>query len=146
MLRGFVRVRGEVGPLYLARATDESGEPIGYLPMTGVELLSNPEQEAAFGRLPAVFSFKESKRIYGKQDQATSDFLKKCISVGILRRLEKGWYEKVKSGAEESPSVAGSKAETRRKKQETLATIDNAGLEEMFGGEAMEGSSASLLN
>ena len=94
VLRGLVRVRGEFGPILLARCFDEEGQPIGYRKIMGVELLYNSEQQKAFGNLPNSFKFKEAKSIYGKQDQATSDFLMKCIRVGILHKIGKGQYEK----------------------------------------------------
>ena len=95
VLRGFGRVRGDIGPIHIARALDEDGEPQGYSPMAGVELLFNPEQEGIFPRLPSSFRFKEAKQIYRKGDQATKDFLDKCINAGLLRKPSKGQYEKV---------------------------------------------------
>jgi AAA domain len=95
VVRGYSRVRGEIPTMHLMREFDE-GEPLGYRKARGVQLLCNPEQEAAFGKLPDRFQFKEAKRVYGKGDQATTDFLNKCIAKGILRRAAKGVYEKVK--------------------------------------------------
>ena len=94
LVRGHVRINGEVGPFYLERVFDDDGQPIGYRPLEGVEFL-NKSQQAAFEKLPLAFSFKEAKTIYGKQDQATVDFLGKCTRFGILRKPSKGWYEKV---------------------------------------------------
>ena len=72
------------------------GEPLGYRKASGVQLLCNSEQEAAFGKFADRFPFKDAKREYGKRDQATKDFLDKCIAKGILKRVAKGVYEKVK--------------------------------------------------
>jgi len=94
VLRGHVRVRGEFGPILLARCFDEEGQPIGYRKLTGVELLCNTDQQQAFAKLPGSFTFKEAKLIYGRRDQATSDFLEKCIRLDILSRKGKGQYEK----------------------------------------------------
>lgn len=85
--RGFGRVRGEIPTTYLARVCDANGEPLGYNRLTGTALLFNQEQEAAFGKLPDSFRFKDAQTIYGKGGQATTDFLKKCANVGILEKL-----------------------------------------------------------
>jgi AAA domain len=94
VLRGHVRVRGEFGPIFLARCFDDEGQPIGYRMLSGVELLCNTDQQQAFAKLPDSFTFKEAKLVYGRQDQATSDFLEKCIRLDILSRKGKGQYEK----------------------------------------------------
>ena len=94
IVRGHVRVRGEFGPLYLARSFNQEGQPIGYKKASAIELLNNPDQQAAFDRLPTQFSFGEAKKFYGRQDQATTDFLEKCIRLDLLQRREKGQYEK----------------------------------------------------
>jgi hypothetical protein len=94
VMRGYSRVRGETPTMHLTREFDE-GEPLGYRKANGVQLLCNPDQEAAFTKLPNRFTFKDAKHEYGKRDQATKDFLDKCIAKGILRRVAKGTYEKV---------------------------------------------------
>jgi hypothetical protein len=95
LVRGHVRINGEVGPFYLERVFDDDEQPTGYRRLAGVEFLDNKDQQAAFEKLPAAFSFKEAKTIYGRQDQATIDFLVKCQRAGILRKPAKGRYEKV---------------------------------------------------
>jgi hypothetical protein len=97
VMRGFGRVHGEIGPLYIARAHDVDGEPIGYRQLGGAELLFNGDQEQKFSRLPDSFTFAEAKRIYGRQDQATSDFLKKCIRLRLVRKMAIGQYEKYRT-------------------------------------------------
>jgi len=94
VLAGFGRVRGEIGPLFIARAFDEDGEPLGYRRMIGVELLFNEDQQQAFSRLPQTFRTGEAKRIYGRQDQATGDYLKKCQRLGLVKKISRGQYEK----------------------------------------------------
>ena len=64
--------------------------------MTAVKLLCNVDQEKAFTLLGDRFTFKEAKHAYGKQDEATNLFLKKCIAIGILQKIRRGQYEKVK--------------------------------------------------
>jgi hypothetical protein len=74
-----------VGPINLIRVRNEHGVPIAYRRMIGVELLGNPDQIGAYAKLPDQFEFKEAKRIYGREGQATTDFLEKCQAVGILK-------------------------------------------------------------
>jgi hypothetical protein len=94
IMRGFGRVRGEIGPLFIARSYDSEGEPMGYRCMIGVGLLFNPDQQAAFTRLPRTFSFGDAQRAYGRGPQATTDFLQKCQRQGLLRKQGRGRYEK----------------------------------------------------
>jgi hypothetical protein len=101
VVRGFRRVYGEIPMMRLYRVLDDDGEPIGYNQMSGAQLLSeNPEQQATFKRLPSEFAFKQAMQTYGKQNQATRDFLVKCIGAGLLRQVRKGVYEKVAAGGD----------------------------------------------
>jgi AAA domain-containing protein len=93
--RGFGRIRGEIGPIYLAREVDDVGDPLGYRHLTGPELLFNPKQQAALASLPADFAFKEAKAAYGHADQATINFLRRCIAHQLVRRVARGRYEKI---------------------------------------------------
>lgn len=95
VLRGFGRIRGEVGPLYLARDADEAGEPAGYRLLIGPELLFNPLQQDALAALPQRFTFKEAKQAYRRSDQPTSNWLERCIEIKLLRRVSRGTYEKI---------------------------------------------------
>lgn len=93
-LRGFGRVRGEIGPIYLARDSDEEGHVLGYRQLTGPELLCNPEQQMALAKRPESFKFKQAKEAYGRADQATSNFLQRCIDLNLVRKPGRGQYEK----------------------------------------------------
>jgi hypothetical protein len=86
VIAGFGRVRGTIPTTFVARKLDEEGEPLGYEKLSGASLLFNSQQEETFGELPAVFRFMDAQRIYGRGPQATTDFLKKCINVSILRK------------------------------------------------------------
>jgi hypothetical protein len=95
VVKTFVKMRGESGPYYLERVYDQ-GEPIGYRRVVGSKLLGYPEQEAAFRKLPLLpnqFSFKEAKVAYGKTDNPTRQWLKKCEAAGIVRQCGRGCYE-----------------------------------------------------
>jgi hypothetical protein len=93
VLRGFARITGEIPLMRLARVFNERGEPVGYRELVGPRLLSNSIQQAAYEKLSRRFRFKDARMMYGKGDEATSTFLKKCISLKILRRTVDG-YEK----------------------------------------------------
>ena len=80
---------------YIERVLNDDGEPSGYRLVSAVKLLGNADQEKAFSKLPSSFRFKEAGQIYGKGDQATSDFLKKCLGLGLLIKKAKQ-YEKAK--------------------------------------------------
>jgi len=91
---GYGRVRGDIPIIRLGRAYGDDGEPLGYVEVTGVALL-NAEQQEAFGKLPStMFRHKDAKLVYGKGPQATTDFLNKCISCGILTKAN-GLYQKI---------------------------------------------------
>jgi archaellum biogenesis ATPase FlaH len=94
VMGGFGRIRGKIATTFVARALDEDDEPLGYDELAGVSLLFNADQEETYRSLPAVFKFKDAQRIYGKGAQATTDFLKKCIGVGIMRKDGRD-YQKV---------------------------------------------------
>jgi hypothetical protein len=95
VVRGFGRIRGEIGPIYLAREVDDVDDPLGYRNLTGPELLFNPKQQTALASLPTEFAFKEAKAAYGHVDQATSNFLGQCIVHQLVRRVARGRYEKI---------------------------------------------------
>jgi len=108
VLKGFEKGKGEIGPIYVARVHDQDGEPIGYRELVGEELLFNAEQQTAFERLGQTFTTGEAKRIYGKQDQATSDFLKKLVRIGLAQKIGRGLYRKTALTAERVESVRNS--------------------------------------
>jgi hypothetical protein len=95
VMRGFGRVKGEIPLSYLSRHQDANGDPLGYGVITGAYLLFNPEREAAFIKLPQKFRFKDAQQAYGKGSQATTDFLNKCVGLGLIRKVGKLGYEKV---------------------------------------------------
>jgi hypothetical protein len=108
VLRGFGRIRGEIGPVYLARTVDDFGDPLGYRHLIGPELLFNPKQEAALAALPSSFAFKEAMAAYGHADQATTNFLKRCIALLLVRRVTRGCYERI---APQDAGNAGARGE-----------------------------------
>ena len=93
VLGGFERVTGAMPLIHLARVVGDNGEPLGYKRLGGTSLLS-AQQRAAFGKLGNQFRFKDAKLAYGKAAQPTTDFLRKCDSLGLLRRIKVG-YEKI---------------------------------------------------
>lgn len=102
ILRGFGRVRGEVGPIHLNRVYRDS-EPIGYEHLTGAQLLDSAHQEL-YNNLPAEFTFTLAKQQYNKGDEATKTFLRKCESAGLLvQPRPRGPYRKVSEAAAPAP-------------------------------------------
>jgi hypothetical protein len=96
VMGGFGRVRGEIPLTYLSRYSDESGEPLGYGVVSGVSLLFDKEREEALAKLPEKFRFKDAKQALGKADQATQDFLNKCIGLRLVHKIsKKEGYEKL---------------------------------------------------
>lgn len=91
VLGGFSRISGSIPTTFLSRTLNEDDEPIGYKNLSGADLLWNDGQKTAYHALPISFRFKDAKAIYRREDQATSDFLRKCISLGIVRREGSGY-------------------------------------------------------
>jgi hypothetical protein len=97
VMRGFARVRGEIPLIYVARVFNKDGQPVGYKRAVGARLLFNPDQENAYNKLPPEFRFRDAQHAYDRGPQATSDFLKKCIALGILEHPFSG-YRKLDTG------------------------------------------------
>jgi hypothetical protein len=94
VLRGFGRVRGDIGPFFLSRDNDENDDPAGYRVLVGAELL-DPTRQRALLDLPESFQFKDAKRIFGRADQATTNFLHDCMNLGLVEKIGRGKYQKV---------------------------------------------------
>jgi hypothetical protein len=95
VLNGFARMTGKLPTMLVGRTLNEAGEPEGYCPLTGISLLFNSHQEETYRELGESFRFKDARMAYGKGSQATTDFLNKCLSLGILRK-QAGKYWKVR--------------------------------------------------
>ena len=80
VFKGFARIRGEFGPVYVTRVFDENGDPLGYRRMGGVKLLFNEHQEKCYADLPHEFRFKDAMLSYQRAGEATTKFLKKCCN------------------------------------------------------------------
>lgn len=89
ILGGFARVTGVLPLLTLSRCYDDRGEPLGYAALAGDQLLPS-EQRETYHQLPDCFPFKTAKQVYCKGDQATMDFLHKCIALRILYQEKRG--------------------------------------------------------
>jgi hypothetical protein len=84
VLAGFARVRGKIPPMHIGRVFDSDGEVLGYTKLSGSNLLFNTHQEKTFHALPERFTFTQAKQRNGHGDQSTTDFLKKCLHLGIV--------------------------------------------------------------
>jgi hypothetical protein len=93
---GYVRIQGQVPLLYMGRVLDDDGEPLGYMRVQpGSELLANDDQARAYNTLPAGFTTGEARQNYGRGDQATSEFLAKCVHRGLLQKVARGQWRKI---------------------------------------------------
>lgn len=106
ILRWYRKSEGEAGPLYLERVCGGDGEPFGYRTLTDVRLIGNPDQETAFRNLASEFTFKEAKKVLGRTDDPTSKFLKKCVSLGLVRQVARGRYVRTDNATDEGAKGA----------------------------------------
>jgi hypothetical protein len=93
VLRWHRRIKGETGPIYVERISDDEGEPQGYRLVTGVGLLGDEVQKDKFMALPRKFTFRQAKQIYDRADDPTRKWLLKCVSLGLIRQIGRGHYE-----------------------------------------------------
>jgi hypothetical protein len=105
VMKSYVKMKGESGPIYIQRVCNAEGDPIGYKRMVGINLLGNILQEGALMKLPQQFSFKEAKQAYGRSDDPTRKLLLKGIEVGVLKQTDRGRYERINT--EEAQLVEG---------------------------------------
>ena len=96
ILKYFMKLRGEFGPIHIERMFQQS-QAVGYRRLTGKSLLRNSEHEKWFDNLPEHFRHGEAERITGKHSGALSHFLKKCDAAGILEKTASG-YRKIDQG------------------------------------------------
>jgi hypothetical protein len=94
VMRWHRRTRGEDGLIYLSRVHDEYGEPIGYRPLVGPELLPATQQDAFYKLLDGEFTFKQAMQAYGRSDDPTSKWMARCIALGLVRKVKRGVYRK----------------------------------------------------
>jgi hypothetical protein len=95
LLAGFVRSKGAIPPIYLAREhREDTGEPTGYRAVLGMALLPESYQKA-FLALNETFRFKDVfKALGGSSGSNAKAFLDRCLSLGLIRR-DGGGYAKV---------------------------------------------------
>ena len=99
VMKAFVKMKGETESIFIERVLDDQGQPVGYRRVVGVGLLGNPDQEAAYARLPENFTFKEAIAIYNRTPDPTNKWLKKCEAAGLLEKLDgRGPYRKLRVG------------------------------------------------
>lgn len=88
-LRGFVKGQGEIGPTFLRRKYDDAGEPVGYLRVTGADLLSDKNRGYLMmipvgvaltfaGVVKTLFDGDE------KRKKEVSEFLRQGVEAGVL--------------------------------------------------------------
>ena len=99
ILRGQRRTLGEIGPYYLRRRLDASRQSLGYevAEPASASILRNPEHDAVFAGLPAVFSAGDAKGALGKGWQATNLFLHNLLRLGFVTKTGWGVYQKLEN-------------------------------------------------
>lgn len=87
IMRWHFKARGESGLWRIRRVIDqESGEPIAYERITGVQLLRLQPDRDLYARLPDEFHYKLAKSLGGRGDKATARFLHEAVAAGILTK------------------------------------------------------------
>lgn len=79
-----------------ARDNDENDDPCAYRRLVGSELLFDDHRQKVLAQLPEQFKFKEAKSAYGRSDQPTMNFLRHCINLGLVEKLGRGCYERIR--------------------------------------------------
>ena len=97
VIQGFERLHGEIAPLLLGKDRDSEGKAVGYSILSGAKLLAGEDDQAAYEKLGDEFSTKEAMVAYGKKDEATQGFLRRCEKAGILRKRDRGSWQKMNS-------------------------------------------------
>jgi len=88
VLGGFVRSKGRIPPLYLAREYHpDSGEPVGYQPLVGLALLPESYQSALMKLSNAFRHVDALKALGGTSSSNTTEFLDRCRSLGLVKRV-----------------------------------------------------------
>jgi hypothetical protein len=91
VLRHFIKLRGEYGPMYAERIFQGS-EPVGYKRISDLSLLSSEYQEL-YQRLPATFRHHEAESLCGRSGGALAYFLRKCLGAGVLRKDQSAYIK-----------------------------------------------------
>jgi hypothetical protein len=122
ILRGHYRTHGEIGNYLVHRRSDPNGETAGYDRLEAtLDMLASPEQETVFQNLPESFAFGEARELYGKQNEATTKFLRRLISLGMLRKTGYGRYRKLNARAEAAEGEGAHTAPERGFSTEPIA-------------------------
>jgi len=99
VMRGFAKMKGEFGPIYIKRVRDEHGDPLGYVQMPPSEVAKaqlTPEVRAVLDSLGAEFTFSEMQKALGKSPSSTVLLLTKLQGFGLVKKdLRTKLYAKV---------------------------------------------------
>lgn len=99
IMRGHVKLTGEVGPWYIERVYDpESDTPLGYKQVSGLQVLSQADRER-YLRLPQRFNWTEAEISTGiKRGRNLSKLISVCCTARLIKRIGTGKnvrYEKL---------------------------------------------------
>jgi hypothetical protein len=108
VVAGFVRGIGKIGPLHIVREFNDDGEPDGYRMLSGVEHLPS-QYRKVFDPLPDRYRFKQVKSALGGTSSSNAvAMIRQCLALGIAKKVEDGWYEKVRPAGPDGPAQKSS--------------------------------------
>lgn len=102
---GFVRLDGDLPPVWLDRQYNAEGQILGYVraaaepvddDVDGAGRPKESKMEACLNRLPPEFSFSLAKQAYGRSNSPTNDMLRKALRANLIGKIE-GGYRKLRS-------------------------------------------------
>jgi hypothetical protein len=101
IMRGFFKLKGEVGPWKIRRVFDSQESPLGYERIVGFDLL-NQTQRDRFLKLPNKFTWADCESLLEmKPGKTLNTFIKSCRAAGLLYRTggkKDGVYHKTQAG------------------------------------------------
>lgn len=101
IMRGFFKLKGEVGPWKIRRVYDAQENALGYERIVGLDLLNQTQRER-FLKLPNKFTWAECEALLQmKAGKTLKTFISACRAAGLLYRTggkKDGVYHKTQAG------------------------------------------------
>jgi hypothetical protein len=103
IFRSYLRVQGWGPALHLVREYDDDEQPMGYRLEGGIDKLDGA-MRLRFDELPKEFTTAQLKEIFQKTSKPANDVLKQLVSLGLIKKVERGKWEKL---VDVRPAAAG---------------------------------------
>jgi hypothetical protein len=103
VLGGYMRSVGALAPQYLTRVCSDSGDPLGYALLTGLELL-NPKDKGFYELLPSDFKYKDVQKLIGSSSSNCLRFIRRCETLKLVSKDDDG-YAKLVQAPHSSPAI-----------------------------------------